>query len=272
MNLFSANPLEIIFSLNRNNSLIYSLIYRDVLGRYKGSMLGVVWSLINPILMLAIYTFVFSFVFKARWNSEISSGLEFSLVLFAGLMIFNLFSECVLRAPSLITSNVNYVKKVIFPLEILPIVNLGSALFHFFVSLCVWITGYVILIGLPYLQVLFLPLVLIPFCLFIMGLSWSLAALGVYLRDIGQVIGIAVTMLMFLSPIFYPASALPQSFQFIMHLNPLTIPIEMVRDLLYFGVLPSLQLFTIYTLGSIAFFILGFALFQKFRKGFSDVL
>lgn len=272
MQAFSASPREMVASFWRNRSLIRNLVYREVVGRYKGSMLGIFWSLANPMFMLAVYTFVFSVVFKARWHAGSDSKTEFALVLFAGLMVFNLFSECVSRAPSLILANVNYVKKVVFPLEVLPWVGMGSALFHFVVSLGVWLAAYLVLFGIPHWQALLLPIVLLPLCLFVMGMSWALSSLGVYLRDVGQIIGLVITVLMFLTPIFYPASALPEKYQALMLLNPLTPPIEMARGLLYFGEFPNLQVWVAYALSSIVFCMLGFAWFQRTRKGFADVL
>jgi lipopolysaccharide transport system permease protein len=273
MQNFSASPREMAVSLWRNKGLIRNLIHREVVGRYKGSMLGIFWSLANPIFMLAVYTFVFSVVFKARWGAGGSdSKTEFALVLFAGLMIFNLFSECISRAPGLILANVNYVKKVVFPLEVLPWVSMGSALFQFVVSLGVWLVAYGLLFGVPHWHVLLLPLVLVPLVLFVMGLSWALASLGVYLRDVGQIIGVLITVLMFLTPIFYPASALPAAYQPLIFMNPLTAPIEMARDLMYWGQLPSLSLLAMYAAGALGFAVLGFAWFQKTRKGFADVL
>lgn len=273
MQNFSASPREMIASLWRNKGLIRNLVLREVLGRYKGSMLGIFWSLVTPIFMLAVYTFVFSVVFKARWGAGGSdSKTEFALVLFAGLMIFNLFSECVGRAPGLILANVNYVKKVVFPLEVLPWVSMGSALFHFAVSLGVWLVAYLVLFGVPHWHIVLLPLVLVPLVLFVMGLSWALASLGVYLRDVGQIIGLVITVLMFLTPIFYPASSLPPAYQPLMFMNPLTPPIEMARDLLYWGQLPDMKLLALCAVGSLMFAMLGFAWFQKTRKGFADVL
>lgn len=272
MQNFSASPCEMVASLWRNKGLIRNLIHREVVGRYKGSMLGIFWSLVTPIFMLAVYTFVFSVVFKARWGGGSDSKTEFALVLFAGLMIFNLFSECVGRAPGLILANVNYVKKVVFPLEVLPWVSMGAALFHFVVSLGVWLVAYLMMFGLPHWHVLLLPLVVVPFVLFVMGLSWALASLGVYLRDVGQIIGLVITVLMFLTPIFYPASSLPTVYQPLIFLNPLTPPIEMMRDLLYWGQLPNMIMLALYTAGSLTFAVLGFAWFQKTRKGFADVL
>lgn len=272
MQNFSASPREMLASLWRNKGLIRNLVHREVVGRYKGSMLGIFWSLATPIFMLLVYTFVFSVVFKARWGGGSDSRTEFALVLFAGLILFNLFSECISRAPGLILANVNYVKKVVFPLEVLPWVSMGSALFHFFVSLGVWLMAHLILYGTPHWHAILLPLVLLPLILFVMGLSWTLASLGVYLRDVGQIIGVIITVLMFLTPIFYPASALPEAYQNLMLLNPLTLPIEMGRDLLYWGRLPKLSSLTIYTCASCAFALLGFAWFQKTRKGFADVV
>ncbi len=272
MQNFSASPREMVASLWRNKGLIRNLVHREVVGRYKGSMLGIFWSLVTPVFMLAVYTFVFSVVFKARWNAGSESKTEFALVLFAGLLVFNLFAECINRAPGLVLANVNYVKKVVFPLEVLPWVAMGSALFHFAVSFGVWLAAYALLVGLPHWTLILSPLVIAPFVLFVMGLSWALASLGVFLRDVGQIIGIAVQVLMFLTPIFYPASALPERFQTLMFLNPLTPPIEMIRDVMYWGKLPSLSLWLAGTVVSVAVALLGFVWFQKTRKGFADVL
>lgn len=272
MQSFPATPREMAASLWRNRNLISVSVRREVLGRYRGSLMGILWSFFNPLFMLAVYTFVFSVVFKARWNTASDSKTEFALVLFAGLIVFNLFSECINRAPSTILGNPNYVKKVIFPLEILPWVNLGSSLFHCGISLCVWLIAYLVFFGAPHLSALYLPLILTPLALVIMGLSWALASLGVYLRDVSQIIGIITTMMMFLSPIFYPASALPENYRPIIYMNPLTAVIEQARSVLFWGNSPDFSLIagSIATSSLIAW--LGFAWFQKTRKGFADVL
>lgn len=272
MQRFSPSLTEMVASQWRNRNLIRNLIVREVVGRYKGSTLGVLWSLITPILMLIVYTFVFSEVFNARWGGGTNSKTEFALILFAGLMIFNLFAECISRAPGIVLANVNYVKKVIFPLEILPLVVLGSALFHFSVSFLVWLTAYVYLNGAPHWTVMLLPLIVAPFALFVLGLSWLLAAFGVFLRDIGQFIGIAVQVLMFMSPIFYPITALPEHFRNLLYLSPLTLPIEMARKVMYWGEVPDLRVWGLAWLVALGVAALGFACFQKTRKGFSDVL
>lgn len=249
-----------------------SLVKREVAGRYRGSILGILWSFFNPVLMLAVYTFVFSVVFKARWVGGSDSKTEFALVLFSGLMVFNFFSECVNRAPGLIIGNVNYVKKVIFPLEILPIVAFGSAAFHFLISLIVWIFYYVIIFGMPKLQILLLPFVMLPLVMITLGFSWLLSSFGVYLRDVSQIIGFLMTALMFLSPIFYPVASLPDVFQFYMNLNPLTFIVEQTRDVMIWGYGVRWSDWLIQTMLSVIVAWLGFAWFQKTRKGFADVL
>ncbi|MDR7005841.1 ABC transporter permease [Paraburkholderia strydomiana] len=272
MQKFSVHPRELAISLWRNRRLIALSVRREVLGRYRGSFLGIFWSFFNPLLMLAVYTLVFSGLMKARWNAASDSKTEFALVLFAGLMLFNLFAECINRAPGLILGNPNYVKKVVFPLEILPWVSLGSALFHGGVSLLVWLIAYCIFFGAPHATVVLLPLVLIPFILFTMGLSWALASLGVFLRDVAQVIGILTTVLMFLSPIFYPATTLPEKYRPLLYLNPLTPVIESARDVLYWGKVPSFEMLGVYLVISAFIAWLGFAWFQKTRTGFADVI
>jgi lipopolysaccharide transport system permease protein len=272
MQTFPATPREIVASLWRNRTLVKASIKREVLGRYRGSVMGVLWSFLNPVFMLIVYTFVFSVVFQARWSTGSESKTEFALVLFAGLLVFNLFAECINRAPGLIVSNQNYVKKVVFPLEILPWVGLGAALFHGAVSLGVWLIAYLIFFGLPHATILYLPLIFLPFGLFIMGLSWALASLGVYLRDVGQFIGLLTTVLMFLSPIFYPASALPEAYRPLLYMNPLTPVIEQTRDILFWGKAPDFAMLGIYLVATSIIAWLGFAWFQKTRKGFADVL
>lgn len=272
MQHFSISPRESWTSLWRNRSLIYALSRREVVGRYRGSVMGLLWSFFNPLCMLAVYTFVFSVVFQARWNIGSESKTEFALMLFAGLIVFNLFADCVTRAPNLVIANTNYVKKVVFPLEILAFVVMGSALFHFFVSLSVWLLVYAVLFGDLHATALLLPVFLLPLLLFVLGLVWFLASLGVFLRDVGQFIGVLTSVLMFLSPIFYPVAALPEQYRQYLSLNPLTPSIEAVRALLFSGVVPSLSSLGLSLVMAFTFCCVGFAWFQKTRKGFADVL
>lgn len=272
MKQFPIAPTEMFRSAWRNRGLIGALVKRDVAGRYRGSFLGILWSFLNPIFMLIVYTVVFSAVFKAHWGNRGESESEFALVLFAGLMMFNLFAECTNRAPSLILSNVNYVKKVVFPLEVLPWVSLGSALFHGAISLLAWLLAYTLLIGIPHATALLFPLVVLPFSMLVMGLSWALASLGVFLRDVSQFVGIVTTALMFLSPIFYPVTAMPEKYRPALYFSPITIAVEQARNVLYWGVTPDPVIIAGYVLVSGCIAWLGFAWFQKTRKGFADVL
>ncbi|MES0857698.1 ABC transporter permease [Geobacillus sp. G4] len=262
-----------IRSLFLHRSLIMQFIKREVRSRYQGSYLGIVWSFITPLMMLMIYTFVFSVVFKARWGTSAGDNkVEFALLLFSGLIVFNIFSEVVSRAPMLITGNVNYVKKVVFPLEILPIVILGSSLFHLGINIVILIIAILIFTGKIYWTVILLPLVLLPICLFTLGLGWFLASLGVYIRDIGQVMSVVISALMFLSPIFYPISAIPKELQFLYYLNPISYVVEDMRRVMVWGQLPHWNWLIIGTLLGLIIAMLGFIWFKKTRGGFADVL
>lgn len=254
--------------------LLLPLVRREVVGRYRGSALGILWSLLTPLFMLAVYTFVFGTVFKAKWagTREDASVAEFAVILFAGLTVFQLFAEVVNRAPGLILANQNYVKKIVFPLELLVPVALGSALFHAAISLAVLLPFLVAVHGSIPLTALWLPVILLPFCLLILGLGWFLASLGTYVRDIGQVLGTLVTALMFLSPIFFPLTALPEWLRPWLALNPIAVPVEEARKVLIYGQSPDYQTLVGYTAVAIVVCWLGYVWFQKTRKGFADVL
>ena len=268
-----ATPIAMFRSLWRNRQLIWQMARRDISSRYRGSLIGLAWSFINPILMLLVYTFVFSVIFKARWNAGGNeSKTDFAIILFAGMIVFNLFAEIVNRAPSLITSNVNYVKKVVFPLEILPWVALGSALFHSMISLFVLLLVQLIIhLSLPWTSIFF-PLALLPLVFASMGLAWFLSALGVFVRDIGQITGIFITILLFMSAVFYPISALPEKYQNLLRLNPLVLIITESRKSLILGESPDWISIIVALVVSLAIAFAGFWWFQKVRKGFADVI
>jgi lipopolysaccharide transport system permease protein len=274
MQNFSATPLEIPKSFWRNRSLIWVLTKRELLGRYRGSVLGIGWSFLRPLLMLIIYTLVFGSILQTRWENTSSphSTAEFALILFAGLLVFDLFSEMVNRSPSLILNNPNLVKKVVFPLEILPYITLGVALIHAIVSLVVLLAGEVVFIGTVPWTVCLFPLTLLPLILSSLGMSWILASLGVYLRDVSQLTGTATSALMFLSAVFFPATAVPEGYRFLVDLNPLAWSIENARKVLIFGSVPDFMALTQLTALSLVVAWFGFAWFQKTRKGFADVL
>lgn len=264
---------ELFCSFWRNRQLIAQMAKREVVGRYRGSVMGLAWSFFNPILMLVVYTFVFSTVFKARWGvGGEETQVDFAVVLFVGMIVHGLFAECVNRAPQLIISNTSFVKKVVFPLETLPWVAMGSTLFHTAISLVVLLAMQLILDArLPWTALL-LPLVLLPLIFATMGFAWFLAATGVYVRDIGQTTGIFTTVLLFVSPVFYPTSALPENFQRALMLNPLTFIIEQARQVVIWGRLPDWIGLGVYSLASLTIAWAGFWWFQKTRRGFADVL
>jgi lipopolysaccharide transport system permease protein len=250
--------------------LLAQFIRRDILQRYQGSVLGVGWSLLYPLLILGAYTFVFRGVFKARWPGGADSTSEFALQVFAGLVIFNLFGELLGRAPQLVLEQPNLVKRVVFPLEVLAWVAVGTAMFHAVLALVIltlafwWSSG-----GLP-ATALLTPLVLAACVPVLLGLAWLLAGLGVFIRDIGHAMGPAVSMLLFLSPVLYPASALPGSFANLLWLNPLTVPIESLRRLLLQGQAPDWQALGIYTLAGLVFCWVCWRLFERVKPAFAD--
>ncbi len=265
--------MALVKSLVRNRHLIIQMTKREVVGRYKGSVMGLAWSFFNPVFMLAVYTFVFSVVFKARWGSGAEdSKTLFAVVLFVGMIVQGFFAEVLNRAPSLIISNVNYVKKVVFPIEILPIISIAAALFHSMISLCVLLIAFVLFNGYLHWTSIFLPLVLLPFIIFTLGLAWMLASIGVFLRDVGQVIVMFTTVMMFLAPVFYPLTAVPEKYIPFIMANPLTFIIQQSREVLIWGHAPKWIGLAVYTVVAIVVAWAGYALFQKTRKGFADVL
>ena len=260
-------------SLWRHRQLIVQMTKREVVSRYKGSALGLAWSFFNPVFMLIVYTFVFSVIFKMRWDiGGDESKAQFAVVLFVGLIVHGLFAEVLNRAPSLILSNVNYVKKVVFPLEILPVISMGTAVFHGLISLGVLLIAFAMFNGYLHWTAIFTPLVALPLIILTLGLAWMLASLGVFLRDVGQTIGIITLVMMFLAPVFYPVTAVPEEFRPWLMANPLTFIIEQAREVLIWGHLPDWMGLGIYTVIATVVAWAGYAWFQKTRKGFADVL
>jgi len=279
----SVSPLTLFHSLCTNRQLIWQMTKREVVGRYRGSVFGLLWSFFNPLLMLAVYTFAFGFVFKARWPHQ-SNPMDFAINVFAGLILFTLFSETINRAPTLILSNVSYVKKVVFPLEILPWITVFSALIHAAISTGVLLLAVLVLQHTLCWTVVFLPIVLLPLILMTIGFACFLASLGVYLRDLAQSINIVTMVTMYLCPIFYSRNPsvnpnMPPWVMSALSLNPLTVPVENLRLILIpgdanarYGSLPDFTALGIYALASLVVAWLGFAWFQRTKRGFADVL
>lgn len=267
------NPLAIFRNLWRYGELIQQLTRREVGQRYRGSYLGVLWSFITPLIMLVIYTFVFAVVFKARWRAEVEASTgEFALTLFAGMAAFNLFAETVSRAPTLILGVPNYVKKVVFPLEVLPVVTLGSALVNSLVTVGLVVLGALLLLQHFSPLIIVLPLVYLPLLLLSLGAGWFLASLGVYIRDIGQGIGLVVQMLFFISPVLYPVSAVPEDLRGILLVNPLTHILTWFRHVLLWNEMPDWGMWLLLVTLTGVFAMAGYAWFMRTKKGFADVL
>jgi lipopolysaccharide transport system permease protein len=257
----------------RNRSLLWQFARRDVLGRYRGSVLGLAWSFVSPLLMLGVYSFVFVGVFRASWpGATHSGGLEFSLQAFAGLLVFNLFAEVTNRAPNLIVEQPNLVKKVIFPVELLTWVAVLSGLFHLLISVVSLLAVLFFTRGALPVTVLALPFVLLPFIPLLLGMGWFLSALGVFVRDVGPVMTMVVSLMMFMSPVFYSVNSLDPQWRVWMNANPLTIIIEQVRAVVLLGQWPQWEALLLYGLATCAFAAFAALFFHLTRKGFADVL
>lgn len=265
-------PLTPLLSIWEHRLLVVRLARRDLEARYRGSVLGLFWAILTPLLMMAVYTFVFSVIFQARWGTSTGGKAEFALLLLSGLILFTIFSECVTRAPGLMLENVSYIKKVVFPLEILPAVTLAVALANATIGFVILEIFAALLFGLPPVTTLLFPLILLPLCLFTLGVTWFLSSLGVFLRDIKQMVGVLVTVLMFLSPIFYPVSAIPENYRPLILLNPLTLLLEYTRGALFWGQAPDPLEWLACTAVAALVAWMGFIWFQKTRKAFADVV
>lgn len=268
---FVLNPFSILID---NWELTKQLTLRSISEKYKGSLLGTIWSILTPLLMLSVYTFFFSVVFKARWGGTgvSDSKAEFAIILFCGLMIFNFFAECVNRAPFLVIGNVNYVKKIVFPLEILAWVNVLSSLFNFAIGFAVWFLFYLLVFGLPHLTFMMFPVVILPLFILMIGVSWLLSSVSVYIRDVSQLIPPMTSVLLFMSPVFYALSAIPESYRFIFLLNPITPVVEETRNVLIYGEMIDLTMWSTSFAFSLIILVIGFACFNKIKNGFADVL
>ncbi len=267
------NPARFVEDVWRYRDLIWQMARREVTSRYRGSVLGGLWFLLQPLLMLLVYTFVFSVVFKARWGDRVGdSPSGFALALFAGLLVFNLFAECANRSPTCIVSQPNYVKKVVFPLQVVPMALSGAALFYAVVN-----TGLLLLVALAInrtlpVTALVFPLVLAPTLLLSLGLSFFLASLGVYLRDTALVVPVLVQILFFTTPVFYPETAVPEPFRSIIRANPLSPLLDSARRTLLWNQWPEWGALLVAWLVALVVLLLGYAWFQKTRRGFPDVL
>ena len=267
-----ASPLAVFSSFWTHRHLLLALVRRDILSRYRGSFLGLAWAFLSPIALLMTFTFVFGTIFESRWDVELASKIQFALLLFAGLIAFWFFSDCVSRAPGIVLENSSYVKRVRFPLEILPWVIVLSALFQAALNSLVLLGAYVVVLGVPSATAWATPVLLVPLLLATLGISWLFASVGVYVRDLRQFVPVLTTLMMFLAPLFYPLSAVPEGFRRIILLNPLSWVVESIRGALFFGQLPDLGHLLVVTLCGWLMAWFGLLWFRGTRKGFADVV
>lgn len=271
--LAGLGPLALVRRLLRHQFLLRQLVRKNVATAYQGSLVGVSWILLRPLLTLAIYGFCFGVVFQGRFFRQTTGGsLEFAMVLFVGLTIFSLLSEMLTVAPSLVAGNANFVKRVVFPLDLLVPAQLGAALVQLTMSAVVFLAGRAFLdpaLGWPALSV---PLLIVPYLMLTLGLAWFLASLGVFVRDLQQVVPLGITGLMFLSPLFYPVSAVPPYLRATIYLNPVTFIVDSARNALFRNEWPDPIGFLVYFLVAALVMWLGWAWFEKTKRGFADVL
>ncbi len=255
-----------------NGYLLGRLIKKDIEQKYKGSILGLLWSVLVPIFMLIVYTYFFSEIFQAKWGGEVSDKYWFAMVLFCGLSSFNMISEVMNRATSLIPSHVNYVKKVVFPLELLPVMITMSALFNAVISYIVLMIAELILYKkIPVTIFLIFPAFL-PLIILCIGIGLFISAVSVYLKDVANAISVIVTVLMYISPVFFSLDVVPESFRFVCSCNPLTYIIENFRNVVLYGNNLNILYFLFSMIYSVVFFVLGWVVFERTKEGFADIL
>lgn len=258
----------------RHRNLLGRLARREIHARYKGSIFGLVWAALLPLIMIGIYAFAFGTVMRSRWivPDGHPSAYNFAMLLFAGYILFSIFSDAVARSPGLLSENVAYIKKVVFPLEIIPWVAVVTSLVNGGIAFLVFLAIFVGLYGLPPWTILLLPIVVLPIALLTLGMTYILSSLGVFLRDLRQLVPLMVTALLFLSPVFYPLEAIPEQFRALISLNPLTVGITQFRDIVFFGRLPDPLTWGLYFIASVLVAALGFWWFNRTKKAFADVI
>lgn len=268
------SPAGLWADLWRHRDLIRQFTVREVHQKYRGTQLGLLWAVLQPLMTLAVFTFIFNEVFEVSWpeGGDTSRG-AYVVTVFVGMMVFALFSETVSNAPVLVLNRPNLVKRAVFPLEILVCSAVGSALFVAAVSIGLILVAMLIMVGKLYWTAFLLPVVMLPVVFLSLGLGWFLASLGVFLRDIRPVVAILVTqVLYFMTPIFYPIERVPEAFQSYLMLNPLTIVVQDSRRVLIWGQMPEWGPWAVVLAVSLVVMQLGYAWFMKSRRGFADVL
>jgi len=260
-----------LWELPGRSELVLSLARRELLLRYKGSALGVIWAVLTPVVMIVIFTFIFAGIFGARFGVR-SSPWEYAIYLFCGLLPWNMFQETLILSATTIVSHANLVKRVVFPLETLPIAQALAALANQMFGTLALLVATIIIRQELHLTVLWLPLLLIPQLVATLGAAWLIASLGVFLRDIAQGISLFLMAWMYLTPIIYPESIVPERYRFYININPFTPLIRSYRRILIEGAAPDWSGLAYFTAVAILCFLFGYWWFAKTRKNFADVI
>lgn len=256
----------------RYRSLLAELTKREILGRYRGASIGLLWSLISPFLMLMVYTLAFGYILRSRWPGTSGATTDFALILFVGLIVHGFFAECLTRAPLAVLSNPSYVKRVVFPLELLACSMTLTALFHLAMNIIVLVALKWFWHGELYWQMLLLPLVIAPLVILSVAVGWFLSALGVFVRDISQIVGVLAAAMLFLSSAIVPVQTLPESYRWVFYANPLTLIIDQAREVVIWGRSPDWAALGLYAACVTVLAVLALAFFRRMRSGFADVL
>lgn len=267
-----ASPMKLARSVIEHRALIWRLAQREVLSKYRGSLFGIGWSLLLPLFMLAVYTFVFTEVFQARWGLQVQNKGVFALAIFSGLIFYSCFAECALKAPGLMLANTSFITKVVFPLELLPVISTLATTFNAVTSLCVLALGVWVIKGAVPVTFFCAFLMLVPLAIINMGVTWVLSATGVYIRDVGLIVAPLTTAMLFLIPVLYPLEQVPERWRELVELNPLTYIIESSRNAVLMGYMPEWSRYLYLTLGASVFSMLCLVAFNKARRGFADVV
>lgn len=266
-------PWQIVRHLRRHGALIQQFTARDVLGRYRGSYLGLFWSLLRPLCMLSVYFVVFGYIFQSRFgHDDHESRVDYALGLFCGLIVLDFIAECIARGPTLVVSNQNYVTKVVFPLEILPVSAVGGAVVHLVISSIPLFLGYFFVHGSLHLTALYLPVIFIPLVFLGLGIMWLFASLGVFIRDINSFVPVLITILMYISAVFYPISKVPPAMRPAVIHNPLAVLIDNLRNVFMWGMPLNWGQYLYMTVVSIVIMVVGYAFFMRTKSAFADVL
>lgn len=260
-----------IRTLLNHGSLIRSLVRRDILGRYRGSFGGLFWTVIHPLLMMLTYYFVFGVVLRSSFGQDRSST-GFLMYFLAGMVPWLAMSEAIGRAPGVILEHASFVKKLLFPVEVLPVTLVCSGLFSEVFALLIF-TGAMAWFGYSFsVTALLLPLVLIPQFLLTQGLCWLLAALGVFFRDLGQIMGFVLTVWFFTTPICYDERALPGSYLWLFELNPMFVLVRSYRAIFLEAATPPWMPLAMLTVAAALVFVVGHGLFYKLKRSFGDMV